>query len=455
MRLKALVASALLSWTAAAIAEEGPSAFKFELHGFASGTVYAQDANFILGGGQGALWILPQTAAAKAQDKWILGGDVRQTRLTFSVAGPTVWNAVPKGVVEVDFFGQFGSGPYGDVSLSPRMRLAYAELLWTGRNSIHQIQVGQNNDLVIGMIPVSLAHIAFPVAYGSGTIGWRRPGIWGYHTFGDATDKDATKLNFAWTVGRSQWNDSGSQLANCAPVAGVTPASATCSVATVGNGIGQSSTGSSLAGGSGDIYGNNLGANSGLPSFQARLSVLGGQNYSAWVTGYWSRVKRSGTDISPTLPNGGIDLDTVAGVVGAKGSYGPLTLAGTVYTGKNLGSLVAAFIQFQPLNRGDVHEWGGWAQAGWNFTKQLSLWGYIGTEQLNRNEARDAGFTVLGNVASGGMLQFRNGGWAAGLEVYHWRTTTVVPASTATVSTAGWASALEGNQVLLSGNYFF
>ena len=32
---------------------------------------------------------------------------------------------------------------------------------------------------------------------------------------------------------------------------------------------------------------------------------------------------------------------------------------------------------------GDVHNMGGWAQAGWNFTKELSLWGLVGHDRIS------------------------------------------------------------------------
>ena len=53
--------------------------------------------------------------------------------------------------------------------------------------------------LTIGTIPQSLRGIAFPMTYTAGTVGWRSPGVWGWHTFGDDT-----KFELAWSVQRSQ-----------------------------------------------------------------------------------------------------------------------------------------------------------------------------------------------------------------------------------------------------------
>src|SRR5512146_1054803 len=136
VRIKALAAGLLLAWASASFAQgtPPPPQFKFELHGFVSGTLYVQDAN-LSGNGQNALgWALPASATVPnppTQDRLAFSGDVRQSRFNMSLAGPAVLGgATPKGVFELDFFGNFGSGAFGDVSLTPRMRLAYGELNW-------------------------------------------------------------------------------------------------------------------------------------------------------------------------------------------------------------------------------------------------------------------------------------------------------------------------------------
>ena len=75
--------------------------------------------------------------------------------------------------------------------------MAYVELNW--ESGKHILQIGQQNMLIIGAIPQSLSHIAFPATYTAGTVGWRQPGFWGWHTFGDDT-----KFELAWSVQRSR-----------------------------------------------------------------------------------------------------------------------------------------------------------------------------------------------------------------------------------------------------------
>ncbi len=458
MRIQALGGALLLSWAAATLAEEAEAPkppFTFALHGFVSGSVYAQDASLGPSEGQQSLYVNTQTATTKqpVQDRMIFGGDVRQSRFNFSVAGPQLpgfGGAIPRGVLEIDFFGGFGSGNYGDVSVSPRMRWAYAELDWGGGN---RILFGQTNDLIFTIAPVSLAHIAFPYSYGAGNIGWRRPGIFGFHTVGD---KKATNLEFAWEVGRSQWADSGSAPATC-----TVTGTGTCTVTPVGNGIGQNTVGSS-----GDAYGFSLGEASGLPAVEARLMLADGANWSLFSTGHWQRIDRSGVGAGPTTTPAGIssDLDVIAVNAGAKLKAGPLQLAATGFVGKNLAPLVGNFLQFQANNVGDIHAKGGWVQAGLNLTQQISAWGFIGAELPNETEAIAAHLGKIRNVTSVGMLQYRDSVKVAGLasdyaiaaEWVHMNTRLRTYASaTSSAAEAALSGDVGGNQWMLTGNYFF
>ncbi|HEX7624052.1 MAG TPA: hypothetical protein VF400_10815 [Anaeromyxobacteraceae bacterium] len=460
MRIQAL-AGALILWSTVAQAEEPqptdlgktpseeakaeapkapPPAFAFALHGFVSSSLYLQDANLGPSEGQSALYVNAQSATLKqpSQDRLVFGGDVRQSRFNFSVTGPkeSAFGATPKAVLEIDFFGNFGSGNYGDVSLTPRMRWAYAELDWGGGN---RFLAGQNNDLIFTIAPASLAHIAFPYSYGAGNIGWRRPGIFGFHTIGDKKD---TNFELAWEVGRSQWADAGG----------------------IGNGTVTPAT-AGVAGG--DPYGFSLGESSGLPAVEARLMLASGSAWNLFTTGHWQRIDRSGVGnpvgtAAGTFPPGK-DIDTIAMNVGGKATVGPLQLAAIGFTGKNLAPLIGNFLQFQANNIGDVHGMGGWVQAGYNFNKQLSLWGFIGAEKPNEAEAIAARFVRLSNVTSVGMLQYRDstkvGGvssdYAVAFEWVHMRTRTRVFASAASTAPGPNSGDLDGNQYIMSANYFF
>jgi hypothetical protein len=400
-----------------------PPDFVFELHGFVSTTMYFQDANFALGNGQNALWTTyPQGGPAGSgntytTDKPMFGADIRQTRLNFSVRGPQVMGgATPKGVVEVDFFGSSEvatTGGFSDVSLLPRIRTAYAELKWANTT----IQIGQQNMLTIGLIPQSLSHIAFPATYTAGTVGWRQPGLWGWHTFGDDL-----KFEFAWSIQKAGW--ANNQTANSTPPA--TPSTQT-------------------------VYGGvTAGMASGLPAFELRGKVMFGKNWDFWVSGHWQQEDFNGPGVTE-VKNQWTTRQTVLGTVGLRGDMGMLVLQGSAWYGKNAAPLLGNILQFPPASYlGDIFGYGAWGQIGFNFSKQFSLWGTYGIDHpLYSNifaAATATGSTVqyMRNQNYVGMIRFQDGGFAIGMEWLYNRINTVRRAAT-----------LEGNQISLTGNYYF
>jgi hypothetical protein len=433
MRLSAVAATVGLCFAALASAEEpkppppAPAepqpAYTFAMHGFIGGTLFVQDAALRPGEGGQALWVSPQTPSTTLPniggrqpntDVLVLSGDVRQTRLNLSLAGPKVLEATPKGVVEIDFFGGFAGGPSGDASVLPRLRHAYAELEW----GQHKLQFGQMNDLLIAQIPVSLAHLGNPLGFASGMLGWRRPAVFGYHTLGDRKD---LYVELAWEVGRSTWNYSFN-----------------------GN-----------VAGAGDRFGFQAGEASGLPAIEARVTVGQGTQFTGFAVGHWSRIDRTGVDAQSTPANGINDLDVVAGEIGGKAVFGPLTVLVEGFSGKNLAPVQGAFGQIQPVSAQDVHEFGAYVQAGVNFTPELSLWGYIGTDKIDQPDAVAANFGVIQNTISYGLLQYRYKGYALGLEWDHYFTRTRNNVAIGGVRDASLDGNLSGNKVSLNGIYFF
>lgn len=432
MRIKALFSLAVLGFASLAFAQTTvveekksetvtvvvketpkPPAFVFELHGFISTTGYFQDQLFAAnGGGQSALFITGATGAAGTgyspgapwtADKPVFGFDIRQTRLNFSVRGPEVLGgAVPKAVAEFDLFGSSefaGTGNFGDVSVLPRIRVAYVELNW-GQGK-HILQIGQQNMLTIGVIPQSLSHIAFPATYTAGTVGWRQPGLWGWHTFGDDL-----KFEFAWSVQKAGW-------ANTVLHEGL-----------------------------------NDGVSSGLPAFEARGTLKFGKVFDVWVSGHWQTVDTNGPGLVAGV-NQNSDLQTVLGTFGFKGNLGPVALAGSAWYGKNTGPLLGNILQFTPTanltaTRVDIFGWGAWAQAGANLTKNLSAWVTYGVDHPVYADILQAGLTRLRNQNMVAMLRYQDGGFAFGAEWLYTRTTD-----------ARQNDPLVGSQISITGNYYF
>ncbi len=409
-----------------------PPMFTFAFDGFVGVTLFVQDAQTKVAEGQLAMWAFPQQKAAApagiggeqpSTDKLIFNGDIRQTRLNFSAAGPQIWRgATPKAVVELDLSGGFGSGNYGDISLVPRARLAYVQVDWGN----HRLLFGQQNDLTLAFVSYSLSHLAFPLAFASGLVGWRRPGVFGYHTV--AGERTGGFLELAWEIGAPHWG--------------------------IGNNIGaQAATTATPTGpGAGDRFGFNYGEASGLPVFQARVLVGYGTNYQLYATGHYGRLNRSG--IHAADPAAAIrDLDVVALQTGGRLVSGPITLQFQAFTGKNLAQITGAFLQFQPATVGDIHEYGGYVQAGINFTPEWSIWGMIGTDKINQEEAAAAHavlstYGVYQNVVSQAFVQYRLDKLGLSLEWTHFYTKTFG-------STPSLDANIDANQVAFNTMYFF
>ena len=351
---------------------------KFEFHGFVGASLYTENGVMNSGGGQAAWFV----SSVPTVDKSVLGGDVRQSRLNFTLTGPQLWEgAVARGFAEIDFFGTTPAGALNDISISPRLRVAFAELKLGKSGTV--IRAGQDHDLVLGLIlPTTVGHVAYPLSYQSGTIGWRRPQVAAYQTSGLTPD---FKLEVPAAIGRSGWN------AN-------TGAEAT------------------------------LGAASGMPSFEARVK-LQHKIFEVFAATHWSQMDASGQG-SETIGTTGVDgkLDTTAFNVGAKASFKGATLQGSAYTGKNLGPIAGNILQWQSTadiaarklagGSADVSEVGYWLQAGYTIPTmpELSVWALTGLANPDDQDLVRVGLTRTRNQTSSLLVRYQNKGYTAGVE---------------------------------------
>jgi hypothetical protein len=164
---------------------------------------------------------------------------------------------------------------------------------------------------------------------------------------------------------------------------------------------------------------------SGLPQVEARLNFgkrTAKLGWSAYVVGHvdWKDTTGTGRDTTST---GAKDSNLSAWGIEGGGSINPgkLTVHGNVYFGKALGQLFAHITQTSPAE-GDIHGWGAWAQAGYDFTPHWSLWGYYGLDQPDQQRlTQDHPGAVLTRQQShegDALLRFRAGRYALGLEYY-------------------------------------
>ncbi|GAO02484.1 hypothetical protein [Anaeromyxobacter sp. PSR-1] len=368
VRLACAAALAAAAPTFAAEPAAAPEKPSIALHGFVSATVFVQDATTGPWNGQGSLF----TVAEPGTDETFLGGDLRQTRLQLAATGPAILSgrATPRALVEADFFGGNTGGAFGDESVGPRLRLAYAELVLGDTT----FQVGQNHGLIFAMAPVSLAHVAFPASYAAGGIGWRFPGVMVFHRIPLA---GTHLLELAVSATRGSWSDADADLP----------------------------------------LGVSYGEASSIPQVEARAMLsgkpAGGVAYSAFLVGHYDRKDLSG--VGATAPEDGVD--GWAAELGGKVSAGPLQLAANGWTGRAVGQLFGAIVQF-----GDIQGWGAWAQAGWSFTDTVSAHLFAGMDDPDDADVREAGATRLRNVSIGALAKYCEGPYTLGLEYYRYET---------------------------------
>jgi hypothetical protein len=311
-----------------------------------------------------------------ATDKTILDGDVRNTRINFTFAGqPVLGKFSPRAVLEADFFGALNGGPpFGDEQPQLRLRFAYVDLT-NGRTTL---RIGQFWSPLFGAVPVSLSHVAFPLGYGAaGKVGWRYPGVFLYHDL--TVGKPVTiQLQLAAFEG------SGAAAAGGEP--GGVPVT-----------VGQ-------------------GEASGMPQLEALLSFTKRSpnlSWNAYIVGHVDWKDTSAVGVATD------NLTGTAVEVGGSINPGKFTVQGNFYTGKAIGQQFGHITQ-----QGNVKGWGGWLQGGYDFTPRWSLWGFYGVD--DPKEADSPGLPARAKVKNedvAGMLRFRAGRYALGLELLRANTT--------------------------------
>jgi hypothetical protein len=434
VKLTAFVAAVLLGTTA--MAQTAPAAdapkpaaptYTFALKGFVSMSAAYQSGAFN-NEGQGSL--NSTTGVSPVPDKNSLNFDVRQSRFNFSVKGPQVlFGATPSAVMELDFFQGQGGGANGNVSLLNRLRVAYSELNW----GAHRLQFGQQNDLIFAMAPTSISHIAFPLGYNTGNVGWRRPGIFGYHTVALPSD---LKLEAAWEVGRSQWNDASSGGAAGVTIGGQAP---------------------NQPGGIG------LGEASGAPALEGRVTVAYSKLLTAFAGAHWQQIDLSGygsgastavgkATINTTAFNGGVKL-----TLPVQGDMA-LTIQGTGFTGKNVAPLVS-LTQFKVGPNGeDVSSFGWWAQAGFSLTKEFSLWALYGDQQIKKSDFARAAYgtgSAFENTTTNVIAMYRDGGMGLSAEWINFQTKIATAGGTSATAPITANRTAKSDQYMLTATYFF
>jgi hypothetical protein len=337
--------------------------------GFVNASIFTNRCRFGgFGQGQNSAWAAQNEIKT---DEYFTDGDVRNSRLGFEFTAPPAFGAwAPRATIESDYFGGQDLPPFGDKQPRFRVRLVYADLA-TARTTL---RIGQYWAPFFGEIPVSVTHIAFPLGYGSaGMVGWRFPGVFVYHDLNPGKPVTA-QLQLAALQGSGP------------------PASGPDSAAV--NGIGN-------------------GAASGLPQLEARLNLARKTDRLSW-TGYfvghvdWKDTTGTGVE--------GDNLTSWGFEAGGNFAPGRFTLHGNWYYGKALGQQFAHVTQ-----QGNVRGWGAWGQAGYDFDTHWGVWLSYGVDdpdqsRFARENPKRAPLARLKNQTVDGLLRFRAGRYALGLE---------------------------------------
>ncbi len=358
----------LLAWAGIATAQNvQTNAEGITFHGFIDATAFLQNQNFTFGNGQNAEFPVPPQSTT---DRWFLDGDVRNTRLAIGFNGPKIDDSTKVGGnIEFDFFGGFnGTGGYSNAQATPRLRLAYVDVI-RGKTTY---RIGQAWSPLFGNVPNSYSHLAFPLGYGAaGAVGWRFPGLFIYHDMTPAGSSVNTKL----TVGvfRGVWGSPGNLVDS--------------------GSAGPAST---------------------LPQVEARLD-WSTKKWSTYVVGHMDKKDLSGAGAKAANDS----LTGWAGEFGAKVTQAPFTIQGNIYTGKAVGQQFGQMAQF-----GDIQSTGAWVQAGFNFTKQWVGYVFVGAERADKNQVLAAKATRIKNQMIVPSLMYNAGPYGFNVEWLHDQLTT-------------------------------
>lgn len=430
-------AALLLSAGAVRAADESP--FKFEFHGFITGSMFVQNQNFLGGTGQDNLFAAPtpaqaapcKTAACDAgtfapgtatKSGTFLGADARQSRYIFVMTGPAgaAFGATPKAYFEGDLLGlQWSAGTNAIENTQLHIRAAYAELKW----GTTQLQIGQYPaQLLLAQLSASIAHIANPITFGTGTIGSRTVGIRAIDTLpmGDM------RLELAGEILASKWAD---------------PARAGNSVAAISDGWA-----------------------SGLPMLGVRVKgdgKSGNLAYQLYVSGLYESVnlKHFG-ETSPagfTLADGTTKTSVTpwAAEIGGNFTFQPVSLAFNVYTGKATGPWAGNINQ-----NADAGDLGYWVQLGLVPNPMFGIYALFGQGATKEKDLRlwtaANGAQRTDDQLIGGIVRISDGGYTLAGEFYQFKTKYlqgtyaeyVAGTNAGKITTDGW-------QFVVSGHYAF
>jgi len=368
-------AQAQVQTTVAAAQKQAPTfssapGVSVALHGFIDATAFSQNKSFTFGNGQNAEYPIPGSKGR------LSGVDIRNTRFWFDLTGAKVAGDWTGGAhLEMDFFGgNNGTGPYSQEQPLPRLRQAYMVLENPVTGS--SFKIGQQWDLMFPLddLPNSLSHIAFPLGYGTGIIGWRFPGI----VFSQDLNHGSTGPQWRLDVGAFEgtWNGPG------------TP-------------VNYISAG-----------------NAGFrPQIEAKLHVEQPKDWMLFAAAHWSQINLAGVGGAEPTPIKR-QFSSEAFELGGQWTPGQWVLKSVAYTGRGIGQIFGDLSQF-----GDIKDTGAYVMGGYKFTSNWSANVFYAFSKPNSNDVvrwLNHGATgLLKDRQVAANVQYTVGDYAFALEWIH------------------------------------
>jgi hypothetical protein len=298
-----------------------------------------------------------------------------QTRLGLNLDGTGYGELAIKGVIEFDLYGSVSGASIDQNTPMLMLRHAYFSVGKSGASLL----AGQTWDLISPLNPSTLN---YPVLWGCGNIGYRRPQIRGSMTF--EAGENAT-MNVAAGFFRTIGSD-------------LTP---TFSLA-----VGEASDGE------------DDGTDAGIPSVQGlwetRYSWDGESFVRAGVSGLWGQLK------AETNQGNFEEYESWAAVghlmISTSTGWG---ISGEYYTGINLGSYFGGILNNSTIE--GVESNGGWASTWYKVSPKVKLTAGFGFDQVNEDQintnSRQQNRAIFGNIAYSLAPKV-----TLGLEVSDWET---------------------------------